>query len=293
MEVVEYACGIAELTKGEFSDQVSTGVDLHSLPPAAGRVRGDHAVQLPDHGPDVDAPDRDRDREHVRAQAVRARPVASPTGSPSCTPRPGCRTACSTSCTATRSRSTRCSTTRTWPRSASSARRRSRSTSTSARRRNGKRVQALGGAKNHAVVMPDADLDFATNHLTAAGYGSAGPALHGDRVAVAVGDVADELVERLRAKALAIKVGPGLDPDSEMGPVITGAARDRIVDYIGRDERRRRRRRPRARDRGRRLLGRPDADRQRHARHERLHRRDLRPGARRRARRRRSTRRSS
>ena len=84
--------------------------------------------------------------------------------------------------------------------------------------------------------MPDADLDFATNHLTAAGYGSAGQRCMAISVAVAVGDVADELVEQLREKAIAIKVGPGLEPDSEMGPVVTAAARDRVVDYIGRGE---------------------------------------------------------
>jgi malonate-semialdehyde dehydrogenase (acetylating)/methylmalonate-semialdehyde dehydrogenase len=96
----------------------------------------------------------------------------------------------------------------------------------------GKRVQALGGAKNHAVVMPDANLDFAADHLTAAGYGSAGQRCMAISVAVAVGDAADDLVERLRQKALAVQVGPGLDPDSEMGPVVTGAARDRITGYI-------------------------------------------------------------
>ena len=105
------------------------------LPPAAGRVRGDHAVQLPDHGAAVDAPDRDRDRQHVRPEAVRARSRASRTSSRTSTSRPGSRRACSTSSTATRWRSTRCSTTRTSPRSASSARRRSPSTSTSARPR--------------------------------------------------------------------------------------------------------------------------------------------------------------
>jgi malonate-semialdehyde dehydrogenase (acetylating)/methylmalonate-semialdehyde dehydrogenase len=97
-------------------------------------------------------------------------------------------------------------------------------------------VQALGGAKNHAIVMPDTDLDFAANHLTAAGYGSAGQRCMAISVAVAVGDAADELVEKVRAKAVAVKVGPGLEPDSEMGPVVTRAARDRIVDYIGRGE---------------------------------------------------------
>jgi malonate-semialdehyde dehydrogenase (acetylating)/methylmalonate-semialdehyde dehydrogenase len=95
-----------------------------------------------------------------------------------------------------------------------------------------KRVQALGGAKNHAVVLPDADLDFAANHLTAAGYGSAGQRCMAISVAVAVGDAADDLVGRLRAKAEAVRVGPGGDPDSEMGPVVTAQARDRIVGYI-------------------------------------------------------------
>jgi malonate-semialdehyde dehydrogenase (acetylating) / methylmalonate-semialdehyde dehydrogenase len=98
----------------------------------------------------------------------------------------------------------------------------------------GKRVQALGGAKNHAVVMPDADLDFAANHLIAAGYGSAGQRCMAIAVVVAVGDAADALVERLERKAREVKVGPGLQPGSEMGPVITQAARERIVDYIGR-----------------------------------------------------------
>jgi malonate-semialdehyde dehydrogenase (acetylating)/methylmalonate-semialdehyde dehydrogenase len=96
----------------------------------------------------------------------------------------------------------------------------------------GKRVQALGGAKNHAVVMPDADLDFAANHLTAAGYGSAGQRCMAISVAVAVGDAADPLIERLEQKTLEVKVGPGLDPASEMGPVVTPQARDRIVGYI-------------------------------------------------------------
>jgi malonate-semialdehyde dehydrogenase (acetylating) / methylmalonate-semialdehyde dehydrogenase len=99
---------------------------------------------------------------------------------------------------------------------------------------NGKRVQALGGAKNHAVVLPDADLEFAANHLTAAGYGSAGQRCMAISVAVVVGAVAEPLIERLRTKALEVNVGPGLEPDSDMGPVITAQARDRIVGYIKR-----------------------------------------------------------
>jgi malonate-semialdehyde dehydrogenase (acetylating)/methylmalonate-semialdehyde dehydrogenase len=94
-------------------------------------------------------------------------------------------------------------------------------------------VQALGGAKNHAVVMPGADLGYAADQLSAAGFGSAGQRCMAISVAVAVGDVADPLVEEVARRARQIKVGPGLDPGSEMGPVVTPQARERIVDYIG------------------------------------------------------------
>jgi malonate-semialdehyde dehydrogenase (acetylating)/methylmalonate-semialdehyde dehydrogenase len=96
----------------------------------------------------------------------------------------------------------------------------------------GKRVQALGGAKNHAVVLPDADMDFAAKHLTAAGYGSAGQRCMAISVVVAVGEAAGPLMERLRAEVLDIKVGPGLDPESDMGPVVTPEAQSRISGYI-------------------------------------------------------------
>jgi malonate-semialdehyde dehydrogenase (acetylating)/methylmalonate-semialdehyde dehydrogenase len=99
-----------------------------------------------------------------------------------------------------------------------------------------KRVQALGGAKNHAVVMPDADLDLAASQLTAAGYGSAGQRCMAISIAVAVGEAADPLVARLKDKALAVRVGPGVDPESHMGPVVTPEARDRICGYISKGE---------------------------------------------------------
>ena len=98
--------------------------------------------------------------------------------------------------------------------------------------RNGKRVQALGGAKNHAVVMPDADLDFATEAIIGAGYGSAGERCMAISAIVAVGDAADPLVERLAARARRVTVGPGNAPGIEMGPVITGAAQARITGCI-------------------------------------------------------------
>jgi malonate-semialdehyde dehydrogenase (acetylating)/methylmalonate-semialdehyde dehydrogenase len=235
MEVVEYACGIAELTKGEYSDQVSTDVDLHSFRQPLGVCAGITPFNFPimvpmwmhpiaiatgntfvlkpsERDPSVSnriaelyaqagLPDGVFNVVHGDKEAVDAildHPDIAAVSFVGSTP------------------------IATYIHERASAR--------------GKRVQALGGAKNHAIVMPDADLDFAANHLAAAGYGSAGQRCMAISVAVAVGDAADELVEKLREKALAVKVGPGLEPGSEMGPVVTAAARDRIVDYIGRGE---------------------------------------------------------
>ena len=96
----------------------------------------------------------------------------------------------------------------------------------------GKRVQALGGAKNHAVVLPDADLDFAAEHLVAAGYGSAGQRCMAISAVVAVGDAGDRLVEKVKALTEQITVGPGREETSEMGPVVTRDALDRVRGYI-------------------------------------------------------------
>src|SRR4029079_9122795 len=85
----------------------------------------------------------------------------------------------------------------------------------------------------HAVVLPGADLGYAADQLAAAGFGSAGPRCMAISAAVPAGDVADELVGEVERRAREIKVGPGLDPSSEMGPVVTPQARERIVDYIG------------------------------------------------------------
>ena len=101
----------------------------------------------------------------------------------------------------------------------------------------GKRVQALGGAKNHMVVLPDADLDMAADALMGAAYGSAGERCMAISVAVPVTNVvADALIERLVPKIQALKVGPASDRSSEMGPVVTAAARDKIMGYIGAGE---------------------------------------------------------
>jgi malonate-semialdehyde dehydrogenase (acetylating) / methylmalonate-semialdehyde dehydrogenase len=231
LEVVEYACGIAELLKGEFSEQVSTDIDLHSFRQPLGVCAGITPFNFPimvpmwmhpiaiaagntfvlkpsERDPSVSnrvaelyaeagLPDGVFNVIHgdkVAVDAILDHPDIAAVSFVGSTP-------------IARYIHQRAS-------------------------EQGKRVQALGGAKNHAVVMPDADLDYAAAQLTAAGYGSAGQRCMAISVTVAVGDAADELVERLRAKALDIKVGPGLDPESEMGPVVTAQARERIVGYI-------------------------------------------------------------
>ena len=100
----------------------------------------------------------------------------------------------------------------------------------------GKRVQALGGAKNHAIVMPDADIDFAADHLAAAAFGSAGERCMAISAAVAVGPVGDRIVEAVNQRAREVRVGSGRDVSSEMGPVVTREAQQRIVGLIGTGE---------------------------------------------------------
>ena len=98
--------------------------------------------------------------------------------------------------------------------------------------RNGKRVQALGGAKNHAVVLPDADIEFAADALIGAAYGSAGERCMAISAVVAVGAAGDPLVKLLEKKAKAIKVGAGTEKDVEMGPLVTCQHRDKVASYI-------------------------------------------------------------
>jgi malonate-semialdehyde dehydrogenase (acetylating)/methylmalonate-semialdehyde dehydrogenase len=97
---------------------------------------------------------------------------------------------------------------------------------------NGKRVQALGGAKNHMVVMPDADIDMAIDALVGAAYGSAGERCMAISVAVAVGDAGDKLITALARRTRALKISDGMDKDAEMGPVVTAAAKQRIESLI-------------------------------------------------------------
>ncbi|HET7303376.1 MAG TPA: CoA-acylating methylmalonate-semialdehyde dehydrogenase [Segeticoccus sp.] len=98
---------------------------------------------------------------------------------------------------------------------------------------NGKRVQALGGAKNHALVLPDADIDMAADAVVSAAYGAAGERCMALSVTVAVGDVGDRLVDAVAARLPKLKVGAGSDPDTDMGPLITREHREKVTGYIG------------------------------------------------------------
>ncbi len=96
----------------------------------------------------------------------------------------------------------------------------------------GKRVQALGGAKNHMIVLPDADIDMAADAAVSAGYGSAGERCMAVATVVAVGDVADPLVDAISKRLPNVKVGPGSDPAAEMGPLVTRQHRDKVAGYL-------------------------------------------------------------
>jgi malonate-semialdehyde dehydrogenase (acetylating)/methylmalonate-semialdehyde dehydrogenase len=104
--------------------------------------------------------------------------------------------------------------------------------------RHGKRVQALGGAKNHMIVLPDADIDAAADAAVSAGYGSAGERCMAVSMIVAVADAADALVDAIKIRLPKVKVGDGMDPESEMGPLVTREHRDKVASYIdkGREE---------------------------------------------------------
>ncbi|MGA2047515.1 MAG: CoA-acylating methylmalonate-semialdehyde dehydrogenase [Terracidiphilus sp.] len=98
--------------------------------------------------------------------------------------------------------------------------------------RNGKRVQALGGAKNHMMVLPDADVAMAADAAVSAGYGAAGERCMAISVVLAVGNVADPLIQAIRERVARIKVGPGSEPASEMGPLISREHRDRVAGHL-------------------------------------------------------------
>jgi len=231
LEVVEFACGIPHLIKGEYNDQVGTGVDTYSMRQAVGVCAGITPFNFPAMVPMWMFP---------LAIACGNTFVLKPSEKdPSCSLKwaellaeaglpPGVFNVVQGDHVAVNSilndeRIAAVSFVGSTPvaehvyRTASA---------------NGKRVQALGGAKNHLVVLPDADMDQAADALIGAGYGSAGERCMAISAVVAVGDSAEPLLEKLLPRIDALKIGTGMDNNNDMGPLITAEHRDKVRGYI-------------------------------------------------------------
>ena len=231
LEVAEFACGIAQLLKGEHSDQVSRGVDAYSLRQPLGVVAGITPFNFPVMVPMWMFPiaiacgntfvlkPSDRDP----SASVRLAELFSEAGLP-----PGVLNVVQGDAEAVNALLVHPDVAGVSFVGSTPIARHVYSTGTAA----GKRVQALGGAKNHMIVLPDADIAVAADAAVSAGYGSAGERCMAISVVVAVGDSGDELVEAIAERTRVLKTGPGVDETSQMGPVVTGIARDRIVSYV-------------------------------------------------------------
>ncbi len=231
LEVIEFACGIPTLLKGEFSEQASTGVDVYSIRQPVGVVAGITPFNFPAMVPmwmwapaiacgntfvlkpsekdpsasvftaellkEAGLPDGVFNVVHgdkVAVDALLEHPDVAALSFVGSTP----------------------------------IARYIYETGT----RHGKRVQALGGAKNHMIVLPDADIEMAADAAVSAAYGSAGERCMAVSVVVAVGDAADPLVAAIRERLPRITVGDGMDPASEMGPLVTREHRDKVAGYL-------------------------------------------------------------
>jgi len=231
LEVVEFACGIPQLLKGEYSDQVGSGIDCHSLRQPLGVVAGITPFNFPAMVPLWMFPvalacgncfilkPSERDPSAALLLAELLTEAGLPAGVFNVVH--GDKQAVDALLTHVDVAAL------SFVGSTPIAR---YIYQTGAQ--HGKRVQALGGAKNHLVVMPDADLDQAVEALIGAAYGSAGERCMAISVAVAVGEVADALVERLAARARALKIGMGNDAAAEMGPLVTRQHLERVRAYI-------------------------------------------------------------
>ena len=231
LEVVEFACGMPHLVKGEFSDQVGTGVDAFSMRQPLGVCAGITPFNFPAMVPLWMFPIAIacgntfvlKPSEKDPGCSIRWAELLAEAGLP-----PGVFNVVQGDHVAVNAlledaRVAAVSFVGSTPvaehvyRTASA---------------HGKRVQALGGAKNHLLVMPDADMEQAADALVGAGYGSAGERCMAISAVVTVGDAAEPLLEKLLPKIEALKIGPGSDNDNDMGPLITAEHRDRVRSYI-------------------------------------------------------------
>jgi len=231
LEVIEFACGIPTLIKGEFSEQASTGIDVYSIRQPLGVVAGITPFNFPAMVPMwmwapaiasgncfiLKPSEKDPSASLLTAELLKE--AGLPDGVfnvvhgdkvavDALLEHPGVAAVSFVGSTPIA--------------------RYIYETGT----KHGKRVQALGGAKNHMIVLPDADVDMAADAAVSAGYGSAGERCMAVSVLVAVGDVADPLVAAIKERLPKVKVGNGLEADSEMGPLVTREHRDKVASYI-------------------------------------------------------------
>jgi len=231
LEVVEFACGIPHLIKGEYNDQVGTGVDCYSMRQPVGVCVGITPFNFPAMVPLWMFPLAIacgntfvlKPSEKDPSCALKWAELLTEAGLP-----PGVFNVVQGDHVAVNSllnddRVAAVSFVGSTP----VAEHVYRTAST-----NGKRVQALGGAKNHLVVLPDADMDQAADALVGAGYGSAGERCMAISAILAVGDSAEPLLEKLLPKIEALKIGTGMDNNNDMGPLITAEHRDKVRSYI-------------------------------------------------------------
>ncbi len=231
IEIVEFACGIPQLLKGDFTDQVSTGIDNWTMRQPLGVVAGITPFNFPCMVPCWMFPvalacgntfvlkPSERDPSASLFMAELLRQAGLPDGVFNVVQGDKVAVDALLSHPDVKALSFVGSTPIAQYIYETGA-------------HHGKRVQALGGAKNHMVVMPDADLDQAVDALIGAAYGSAGERCMAISVAVLVGDVADRIIPRLAERARALKISNGMELDAEMGPIVTRQALDRITGYI-------------------------------------------------------------
>ncbi|PWT73698.1 MAG: methylmalonate-semialdehyde dehydrogenase (CoA acylating) [Proteobacteria bacterium] len=231
LEVVEFACGIPHLLKGEFSEQVGTGIDSYSMRQALGVCVGITPFNFPAMVPMWMFPiaiacgntfvlkPSERDPSAGVMLAKLLKDAGLPDGVFNVVH--GDKVAVDALLTDPRVAAV------SFVGSTPIAEYIYRTATAS-----GKRVQALGGAKNHLVVMPDADLDQAVDALTGAAYGSAGERCMAISVAVAVGKAAEPLVERLAQRARSLKINSGTDENADMGPLVTKQHLEKVTSYV-------------------------------------------------------------
>jgi malonate-semialdehyde dehydrogenase (acetylating)/methylmalonate-semialdehyde dehydrogenase len=232
LENIEYACSLTELLKGEYSSQASTGVDVHSIKQPLGVVAGITPFNFPAMVPLWMIPNAvacgntfvlkpsERDPSAPRFLVELFHEAGFPPGVLNLVN--GDKVAVDRLLTHPTVQAV------SFVGSTPIAKYVYETGSA-----NGKRVQALGGAKNHMLVLPDADLNMAADAAVSAAYGSAGERCMAISVAVAVGGIGDELVDAIRVRMEKLTIGPGDDPASEMGPLITAEHRDRVAGYVG------------------------------------------------------------